>query len=38
MNPEAGKYIKITTGDRTYYISGNSAEETEALYSDLAAE
>lgn len=38
MNPEAGKYIKITTGDRTYYISGNSAEETEALYSDLAAQ
>ena len=38
MNPEAGKYIKITTGDRTYYISGSSAEETEALYSDLAAQ
>lgn len=36
MNPEAGKYIKITTNERTYYISENTAEETLALYEDIA--
>ena len=29
---EAGKYIKIVTKDRVYYVSGATAQETEAAY------
>lgn len=35
LNPQAGKYIKIETSDRVYYISENTTEETEALYEKL---
>ena len=35
LNPQTGKYIKIVTSDRVYYISENTAEETEALYEKL---
>ena len=35
LNPQAGKYIKIETSDRVYYISENTAEETESLYEKL---
>ena len=35
LNPQAGRYIKIVTADRTYYISANTAEETDALYEIL---
>ena len=35
LNPQAGRYIKIVTADRTYYISGNTSEETNALYESL---
>ena len=35
LNPQAGKYIKIVTSDRVYYISENTAEETEKLYEKL---
>lgn len=32
LNPQSGKYIKIVTNDKTYYISDNTADETEELY------
>ena len=32
LNPQSGKYIKIVTKDKTYYISDNTADETEELY------
>ena len=35
LNPQAGKYIKIVTSDKVYYISENTAEETESLYEKL---
>ena len=35
LNPQAGRYIKIVTEGKTYYISGNTAEETNALYESL---
>lgn len=35
LNPKAGRYIKIVTEKQTYYISGNTAEETDALYESL---
>jgi uncharacterized membrane protein len=35
MNPNAGKYIMISTADRTYYISADTAEATEKLYEGL---
>ena len=35
LNPQAGRYIKIVTAKQTYYISGNTAEETDALYEIL---
>ena len=38
LNPDEGVYIKIFTGGRTYYISAQTKEETEALYASLATE
>ena len=38
LNPKAGRYIKIETAEKTYYISGNTAEETEAIYAHLKSE
>jgi uncharacterized membrane protein len=38
MNPQVGKYIKITTSKKTYYLSAGSLEETEALYEGLKTE
>ena len=35
LNPQVGKYIKIETKSRTYYISENTSEETAALYESL---
>ena len=35
LNPQVGKYIKIETKTRTYYISENTSEETSALYESL---
>lgn len=35
LNPKVGKYIKITTSDKTYYISDNTEEETLDLYERL---
>ena len=36
LNPEAGKYIKIVTNDKTYYISDYTEEETNALFESLS--
>ncbi|MBP5529071.1 MAG: hypothetical protein J6X80_03375, partial [Lachnospiraceae bacterium] len=35
LNPQVGKYIKIETKSRTYYISENTSEETASLYESL---
>ena len=35
LNPEVGKYIKIKTNDKTYYISDNTEKETIELYESL---
>lgn len=35
MNPQVGKYIKITAAGKTYYISAGTLKETEALYEEL---
>ena len=35
LNPQVGKYVKIKTETRTYYISENTSEETSALYESL---
>lgn len=36
LNPSIGKYIKIVTADKTYYISDNTEDATYKLYNDLA--
>ena len=36
LNPRAEEYIKIVTKDKTYYISGNTKEETLKLYEELS--
>lgn len=35
LNPMVGKYIKIVTEDRIYYISDDTLEATEALYESI---
>lgn len=32
LNPKSGKYIKLVTTGTTYYISDNTAEETDEIY------
>ena len=36
LNPQVGKYIKIVTSDKIYYITDNTEEDTYDLYSILS--
>ena len=38
LSTEAGKYIKIVTKDHVYYVSGTTAQETEAAYEAILTE
>ncbi len=35
VNPNQDSYVRIVTNDRTYYISGNSLDETERIYEEI---